>query len=311
MTERIPLILDVDTGIDDALAIAYAVGSPDAQLVAVTTLAGNIGVERTTQNTLDVLDLLGRTDVPVHRGASKPLVRPHLDAVYFHDVNGLGGAILPHSDREIGADRGPAAMIRLSKARPGELTLVCVGPLTNLAIALNVDPDFGRRLRRLVIMGGAFHVPGNTTPYGEFNILCDPEAAIEVLQAQLPETIFIGLDVTHQTALKREVWEATTEALRAGKAGPAARLASAVAERVFVERGLLGTYLHDPLAVAVALDPSLVETESVSFSIATGEPERGQTTVVGPGELKVAIGVNAERFGERFHERLQLHRHGD
>lgn len=307
MTERVPLILDVDTGIDDALAIAYAAGSPDAEIVAITTLAGNIGVERTTQNTLDVLDLLGRNDVPVHRGASKPLVRPHLDAVYFHDVNGLGGAILPHSNREIGADRGPAAMIRLTKARPGEITLVCVGPLTNLAIALNVDPDFGTRLKRLVIMGGAFHVPGNTTPYGEFNILCDPEAAIEVLQARLPETIWIGLDVTHQTALTRDVWDETTAALREERALPGARLASLVAERVFLERGLKGTYLHDPLAVAVALDQSLVETEDVSFTIAVGEPECGKTTVTGPGEMKVAIRIDAERFGRMFHDRLMLH----
>ncbi|MFM9107871.1 MAG: nucleoside hydrolase, partial [Chloroflexota bacterium] len=248
--------------------------------------------------------------VPVHRGASKPLVRPHLDAVYFHDVNGLGGAVLPHSSREIGADRGPAAMIRLSKAMPGDLTLVCTGPLTNLAIALNVDPDFGMRLRNLVIMGGAFHVPGNTTPHGEFNILCDPEAAIEVLQARLPETTWIGLDVTHQTALTREVWEATTAALRDGVAGPAARLASVVAERVFVERGLLGTYLHDPLAVAVALDPTLVRTEEVAFSVEVGEPLRGKTTVTGPGRMKVAVEVDAERFARLFHERLMLHPRG-
>ncbi|MFM9105716.1 MAG: nucleoside hydrolase, partial [Chloroflexota bacterium] len=112
MASRKPLILDVDTGIDDALALAYVAGSPEADLVAVTTLAGNIGVERTTQNTLDVLDLLGRSDVPVHRGASKPLVRPHRDAVYFHDVNGRGGAGLPHSSREIGAVRGPPALFR-------------------------------------------------------------------------------------------------------------------------------------------------------------------------------------------------------
>ncbi len=309
MTEpdRIPLILDVDTGIDDALAIAYAVGSPEAEIVAITTLAGNIGVEQTTQNTLDVLALLGRDDIPVHRGASKPLVRPHRDAAYFHDVNGLGGAILPHSTREIGADRGPAALIRLTRARPGEITLVCTGPLTNLAIALNVDPDFGSRLKNLVIMGGAFHVPGNTTPHGEFNILCDPEAAIEVLQARLPDTTWVGLDVTHRTALTREVWEATTEGVRQGTAGPAARIASAVAEQVFVERGLLGTYLHDPLAVAVALDPSLVETEEVGFQVAVGEPERGQTNVTGPGAMKVAIGVDANRFGRMFHERLMLH----
>jgi purine nucleosidase len=309
MSERIPLILDVDTGIDDALAIAYACGSPEAELVAVTTLAGNIGVEQTTRNTLDVLDVLGRQDVPVHRGASKPLVRPHLDAAYFHDANGLGGAVLPHSQRGTGEDRGPAALIRLTRARPGEITLVCLGPLTNLAIALNVDPDFGSRLRRLVIMGGAFHVPGNTTPHGEFNILCDPEAAIEVIEARLPEeTIFVGLDVTHDAALTREDWTATRDRIRTWEDGPAARLAIVVAERVFVERGLAGTYLHDPLAVAVALEPDLIETERVSFTIATGEPERGMTTVTGPGPHQIAVGVDAARFGQQFHARLGLHR---
>ena len=139
-----PVILDVDTGTDDALALAYAVASPRIDLVAVTTVAGNVDVEKTTANTLAVLDWLGAGDVPVHRGASRPLVRPHRDAIYFHDEGGLGGAQLPPSTRSIGADRGPAALIRLARQRPGELTLVTLGPLTNLAIALNVEPDAAR-----------------------------------------------------------------------------------------------------------------------------------------------------------------------
>ena len=118
----IPVILDVDTGSDDALALAYAVASPELDLVAVSTVAGNIDVTKATANTLAVLDWLGAADVPVHQGASHPLVRPHQDAAYFHHEGGLGGARLPVSTRQIGKDRGPAAMIRLARQRPGEIT---------------------------------------------------------------------------------------------------------------------------------------------------------------------------------------------
>jgi inosine-uridine nucleoside N-ribohydrolase len=155
VSEPVPLILDVDTGTDDALALAYAVESPAIDLVAVTTVAGNVGVDRTTANTLAVLDWLGATAVPVHRGASRPLCRPHRDAMYFHDEGGLGGARLPAAIREIGHDRGPAATIRLARQRPGELTLVTLGPLTNLAIALNVEPGLPDLFKAVVVMGGA------------------------------------------------------------------------------------------------------------------------------------------------------------
>src|SRR3954451_25494874 len=180
MAALTPIILDVDTGTDDALALAFAVASPDVDLVAVTTVAGNVDVERATANSLAVLEWLGAGDVPVHRGASRPLVRPHRDASYFHDEGGLGGARLPTSMRSVGVDRGPAALIRLARQRPGELTLVALGPLTNLAIALNVEPSLPKLLKSVVIMGGAYTVPGNTTPAAEFNILVDPEAADQV-----------------------------------------------------------------------------------------------------------------------------------
>src|SRR5215211_5664258 len=158
VTERVPVILDVDTGTDDALALAYAVMSPRIDLIAATTVAGNVDIEKTTANTLTVLDWLGAADIPVHRGASRPLVRPHRDASYFHDEGGLGGARLPASTRMVGADRGPAALIRLASQRPGELTLVALGPLTNLAIALNVEPELPQLLKSVVVMGGAYTV---------------------------------------------------------------------------------------------------------------------------------------------------------
>src|SRR5215216_893987 len=208
MSERVPLVLDVDTGTDDALALAYAVASPKIELVGVTTVAGNVDVEKTTANTLSVLDWLGAAHVPVHRGASRPLVRPHQDASYFHDESGLGGAQLPTSTRSIGADRGPAALIRLARQWPGALTLVALGPLTNLAIALNVEPELTQLLKWVVIMGGAYTVPGNTTPAAEFNILVDPEAADQVFTAPFPRMTAVWLDVTEQVALTRDDWDA-------------------------------------------------------------------------------------------------------
>lgn len=300
-TERIPIILDVDTGIDDALALALAVTSNHTELVAVTTLAGNVGVDRTTANTLTVLDWLGATDVPVHYGASSPLVRDHVDAAFVHGTDGLGNADLPPSRRARGSDRGPATMIRLANQRPGELTLVCVGPLTNLAIALNVEPGLGERLRRVVIMGGAFNVPGNVTPHAEFNIFCDPEAAMMTFRAALPEVTVVGLDVTHQTALPRPAWEAA-----GGLSSTTAQLVFRICRRTFAERGMDGFFLHDPLALAVALDPTLVITESGWIDVELTGDERGKTRLSSGGAVKVAKEVDADRFLVRFADALGL-----
>lgn len=297
MTASIPLLLDVDTGIDDALAIAFAFGSPTAEVVAITTLAGNVNVDRTTGNTLSVLDWLGAPEIAVHRGASRALVRPHRDAAYFHDVDGLGGANLQGSARAVGPDRGPAALVRLANARPGAVSLVCLGPLTNLAIALNVEPGLPGLLRRVVVMGGAFRVPGNITPEAEFNVFADPEAAAQVFAAPFPDLTVIGLDVTHQTVLSRAGW---TAAEGKGRGGGSTALVVNLCRQAFEQRGLDRVFLHDPLAVAVALDPGLVETETAEIAVGMAETDRGRTRRTGPGRVKIAIGVDAERFGHRF-----------
>ena len=297
--ERVAVVLDVDTGVDDALALALAVRSPRAEVVAVTTVAGNVDVEQTTANTLTVLDWLGATDVPVHRGASRPLVRPHEHAADVHGMSGLGNADLPASDRAVDALRGPAAIIRLAHERPGELTLVCVGPLTNLAIALNVEPRLPELLDRLVVMGGAFDVPGNITRHAEFNAYVDPEAAAQVFAAPFPQVTVVGLNVSHQTALPRAVWEAA-----AGAQDPAARLMVQVCRRTFIERGVSGFYLHDPLALAVALDPTLVTEEPASVEVDLAGEERGRTRVAGPGAVGVARTVDAARFLAGFYAAL-------
>lgn len=302
MTEPVPIILDVDTGTDDALALAYAVASPRVDVVAVTTVAGNVDVEKTTANTLSVLDWLG-ADVPVHRGASRPLVRPHLDAIYFHDEGGLGGAQLPPSTRPVGADRGPAALIRLARLRPGEVTLVTLGPLTNLAIALNVEPVLPELLKSVVVMGGAFSVPGNTTPAAEFNILVDPEAAEQVFAAPFPDLTAVGLDVTQQVALTRDDWDTVNAA---SSLPPPASLLREVGRFAFSRLGRDQFSLHDPLAVAVAIDATLVDIQEMAITVDAVEPERGRTRITGPGTVRVAASVDAQRALEEFRRTVGL-----
>jgi inosine-uridine nucleoside N-ribohydrolase len=303
LSAAVPMILDVDTGTDDALALAYATRKPEIDLVAVTTVAGNVGVDKTTANTLAVLDWLGATDVPVHRGASRPLVRPHRDATYFHDEGGLGGAKLPVSSREIGADRGPAAIIRLAKQRPGELTLVCVGPLTNLAIALNVEPTLTDLLREVVLMGGAYYVPGNTTPTAEFNILVDPEAAEQVFAAPFQRLTAVGLDVTRQVTLTRADWEAVNVATDLPRAASLLREVGAFAFGTLANETFS---LHDPLAVAVAIAPDLIQVEDAAVVVESAEEERGRTRIVGPGSVHVATAVDAERALKDFRRTVGL-----
>jgi inosine-uridine nucleoside N-ribohydrolase len=297
VSDRVRLVLDVDTGTDDALALAYAVSHPDIELVAVTTVAGNIGVEQTTANTLAVLDWLGADDVPVHRGASRPLARPHRDAIYFHHEGGLGGARLQPSRRQIGRDRGPAAIVRLSYEHPGELTLVCAGPLTNLAIALNVEPTLVDRLAGVVVMGGAYAVPGNTTPSSEFNILVDPEAALQVFAAPFKSLIAVGLDVTEQVFLHRGDWNVV-----AGEHAlpPSAGLLGEVGRFAFQHLSRDRFALHDPLAVQVSLMPDLVRVEPSEISIDAVGETAGQTRVVGQGQVHVAVEVEGERAARDF-----------
>jgi inosine-uridine nucleoside N-ribohydrolase len=298
---RTPLILDVDTGIDDAVAIALALADPRAEVVAVTTVAGNTGVEQVIKNTLRVLDFLGADDIPVHRGASKPLVRELRDAHYFHGRDGLGESGLPEVDRSVGFDRGPAAIIRLAHERPGELTLVCQAPLTNLAIALNVAPELPRLLKSVVVMGGAFSIGGNVTPHAEFNIFVDPEAAVEVFANRLLDLTVVGLDVSHQVALPKAVWEGAASAT-----SPYAQLIARLCAWIWTGHGRTGMFLHDPLAVAVALDPTLVGCVGRSVTVSCAAETRGETRAVRAGTVKVAETVEAERFLRSFAETLGL-----
>lgn len=298
--ERIPVLLDVDTGVDDALALGLAVFWP-ADLLSVSTLAGNVNAQLTTANTLAVLDSIGASNVPVCRGASRPLIKPPVAATHVHGDTGLGTAVLPASARTEMREKGPASIVRLARERQGELILVCVGPLTNLAIALNVEPDLAHWLRKVVIMGGAYAVAGNVTPHAEFNIYVDPDAAQQVLSAGIPDITLVGLDVSHQTVLPRTAWE-TARRLTS----PTAVLVAEVCKQAFQETSRGGVYLHDPLALAIALDPRLADCEDMSVRVTLEGEERGRTVTSPGGQHKVARSVDIERFLSRFAESFGL-----
>ena len=339
----VPLILDVDTGIDDALALLYACASADADLVGVTCLSGNAALADTERNTRAVLELAGRADVEVAAGRATPLLRELEITPETHGPHGIGYAELPEPAKPASPRFGPDLIVEEARRRPGEVTLVTLGPLTNLAIALAAEPALPRLLARWVCMGGAFRVPGNTTPVSEWNVHCDPEAARIALgawqaaveaDATVPRALLLGLDVTEQARLTTDDVVATArragsrpdDALDPGRdpleperrsvASHAVIRFLADALRFYFEfharyDGFYGAFIHDPLVVAVALDPGLVRTEPVTVDVdASGGPGDGQTiadrrrlTGRAPN-ADVATEVDAEAFRARLIERV-------
>ncbi|MBX2824225.1 MAG: nucleoside hydrolase [Gammaproteobacteria bacterium] len=195
------IIIDTDPGIDDAQAIAFALAHPDLDLVGLTTIFGNVDVELATRNALLISELFNAAELPVARGAAVPLVQDRLPAPDFvHGTDGLGNLDLPASGRTPDKLEAAGFIVEMAKRYPGEITLVAVGPLTNIALAVELDPGLPDRLHELVIMGGTLREPGNVSPVSEANFLNDPHAADRVLAHDWPATI-IGLDVTHRILL--------------------------------------------------------------------------------------------------------------
>ena len=325
MTEaRTPLILDVDTGIDDALALLYACASPDAEILAVTALAGNASADDTERNTRAVLEAAGRGDIDVAVGRPTPLLRALEITPETHGPGGLGYANPPEPLRPRSAAYAPEVIVAAARRRPGEITLVTLGPLTNLAVAVLMEPALPRLLQRWIAMGGAFRVPGNTTPVAEWNIHCDPEAARIALRAwttaieadpTTPRALLMGLDVTERAQLMPAHLDALSA--RAGDAADS-RLMTLLRDslRFYFEfhakyDGFYGAHIHDPLVVAAALDPGLVRAEPAAVDVdASGGPGDGQTiadwrNVSGAiANADVAVEADAAVFIERLIERV-------
>jgi purine nucleosidase len=247
-------VIDTDTASDDAVAIMMALAEPGVRVVGLTTVAGNVGVEQATRNALLTAEICN-SDVPVFIGADRPLTRPHEDAHWFHGKDGLGDRGYPAPRRA--PEREPAvdAILRLAEAAPG-LTLVTLGPLTNIALALKREPRLAERIGRCVVMGGAPCCEGNVTPAAEYNIWVDPEAAKAVFRSKLPIEM-IGWHVSRGPSVLSDDEIAAIEALGTAKAKFAIHTNSRAREAYRVQTGEVGLSLADPTAMAVALDRTI------------------------------------------------------
>ncbi len=338
---RLPVILDVDTGIDDALALLYACASPELDLLAVTCVAGNVPGRQVAANTRALLELVGRADVPVALGAEAPLRKPLETTEETHGPLGVGHAALPGPRSPLVPEHGAALVARLAVERPGEIHLVTLGPFTNLALALEREPRLPRLLRGWTFMGGAFRAPGNTTPTSEWNVHVDPDAAKAVLGAwaraieedpEIPHPLAMGLDVTERARIlpdhvatlaglagaRDEDIEAITLRMAAAGSSAANPVLRFVVDALrwyfeFHARndGFYGAFIHDPFAVAAALDRRLVETKPVFVDVEAGPGLAHAMTVADwRGLLRrrpsvdVAVAGDAETFLDRLVERV-------
>lgn len=259
------VIIDVDTGIDDAIGILLAEKSGEADILGITTVNGNTSLEQATINTRKVTKLLGREDLKVVQGANRPLLREPFFEVSVHGNDGIGGA-LKEMQVEI-QDEGfaPDFIIEQAKKYPGEITVILLAPLTNMALALRKEPRLKEWLKELVIMGGAVDHPGNITPAAEYNMYIDPEAAKIVFHSGIPITL-VGLDVTSNTLLTKK----DVEAIQPGAARDFVAESTEHYMNHYLQRnGKEACSMHDPLAVGVALDRSLVKTVKYFVDVET------------------------------------------
>jgi purine nucleosidase len=304
------MIIDVDPGIDDAMAIFYAVRRPGIKLEALTTTFGNTDTSIATDNALRVLELLGRPDIPVARGVARSFIHPYVRrADHVHGSNGIGDIELPQPKISATDEHAGDLIIRMVKENPGEMTLCPVGPVTNVALALVKAPEIAKLLRKIVVMGSTiFHpgIQGPTAPMVDANFANDPEAAHIVLRSGADITL-VGMDVTMTTLLTTGMID---EVAREGD--EAAKTLMRMTE-FYVEAykrmypGIAGCGLHDPLAVAVAEDPSLARMERMFVDVALhGELTRGQTvadrrlTAVSLHNVDVCMDIDRPRFMANF-----------
>lgn len=309
-----PILLDVDTGIDDALAIAYAVRSPELDVIGITTCFGNVSVDHATRNTLHVLQQLGATGIPVAMGEAAPLFHPSMKTypTQFHGENGLGNLTFPDPAGKPVSTRAAAFMVDQIRRYPKQVTVICVGPLTNLAAAILQAPEIVSLVRQIIVMGGAVGVAGNRRMHAEANIYSDPEAAQLVFQSGAPITM-VGLDVTLQTKLRLEDIQRWRE-LDTDLTRFLADMTSYYMEgyrQAYRDRASCA--LHDPLAVAVAIDSSLVKVQPMVLQVdLEGIHSYGRTIAdlrprcTDQPNVNVCIGVDAKRFEEHFMQTLMI-----
>jgi inosine-uridine nucleoside N-ribohydrolase len=312
------IIIDTDPGVDDAIAIFLALRSPELKVEAITPVCGNVPLELTLPNALRLVEIAGRTDIPVAAGASHPLIRRLVTARYAHGNNGLGGVDFPAPTTKPARETANEIISRIIRESPGEITIVALGPLTNLATVLRTDPEIAGMIRGIALMGGSLS-GGNITPSAEFNFYVDPEAARIVFDSHIPLTM-VGLDVTRKVLL-REDHVQQLEAVKNPVSQAVGRIMRATIERLRTGRDAPAVAMHDPLTVASLIDPAMlivrdyyveIETsgewsagESVGYQRApvrksapleTSDPEPLESPPTFAPNSKVAMEVDSERF---------------
>ncbi len=310
MFPMLKLIIDTDAGVDDAQALMLALGHPNAEVTAVTTVGGNVPLENVIPNVFEVLHVMGAEGVPVFPGAREPLLPgSRVHATEFHGSDGLGDYPSRQARVRPESEAAAVAIVRLAREQPGELTLVALGPLTNLALALRLEPELPNLLRRLVIMGGAHTARGNTPHWAaEFNFYYDPEAAQMVVQAADALTL-----VTWETTLAYPVTSEEYDRL-AGLGTPRARFYGAITAHTLVSlraRGYSGLLIPDPLAMVAALEPKAITARERhrGWVETCGGHTRGQLVLDHgrSGEesnVEVVTGLDRKRILELFKQTL-------
>jgi inosine-uridine nucleoside N-ribohydrolase len=274
------VIIDTDPGVDDALALLFAMRSPELKIEGITPVAGNVPLELTLPNALRMVEIAGRTDIPVAAGARGPLIRRLVTAAQVHGENGLGGAIFPEPKTKPVAEPAAEFIRKIVRKYPGEVTLIPIGPLTNIATALNIDSELASMVKGIVMMGGSLS-GGNITPAAEFNVYVDPEAARIVFQSGIPISM-VGLDVTRKTTLTED----HVSQLQASP-NPVSQAAAKIGAKAIDhhrEQGfLVGPNMHDSLAVAAVLDASILKFKDFYVDVeTTGELTAGETLGYSP-----------------------------
>lgn len=308
MTPR-RIIIDTDPGIDDALACLFALASPEIKLEAVTTTQGNVTLERATRNALAILELARVSHIPVVPGSVLPLVQPLRASADIHGASGLGNSKLPEPQTKSIPVHAVDFLIEKVLAEPDEISIVPIGPLTNIAMAIRKEPKFAKAIRELVIMGGAIRDGGNMTPLAEFNIYVDPHAAHIVFHSGIPITL-IPLDVTQQCLLEPE----HIDRLRKINSPISKFISDAV--NVYMkasnERGFAGSALHDPLTLAAILAPELLTLKEyyvdvdISGGISTGNTFADIYNISKKApNMKVGMNVRSNDFIELFVQHME------
>jgi len=296
---RIPVIIDTDPGMDDAVAIFLALSTEKLDVRALTTVAGNISLAINSKNALDLVSYAGR-DTKVSRGADKPLLKPLETAEWVHGEKGLGSAKLPDSPSTFYEKSAWDTIYEESQSCNGELQLICLGPLTNIAITLIKYPDIKEKIKGITIMGGSCYL-GNTTPSAEFNIYVDPEAADIVFKSGIPITM-VGLDATHKSQInEREIEDILSIRNKISEAMEGLLYSNLSFRKEF--SGLEGAIIHDAVAVAAVIEPTLIKKESYYVVVEIlGELTYGRTVVDinrvtnNTPNTDVALDIDRERF---------------